>query len=1164
MKHISIQVISLLLLTAAISAQAPQEARLEIRANTGKVPLNDASSKTGSVSHPSWLKPGEKEASLTATYKLVPNKWTAIDITFTPAGNGAAILQLMGPYYKKQGETALTPVYIRWDGITAEGSVINNGDFEDEDSAKPDTPKGWWKGGADAYIETAPGMVKNGKRSIAAWHNASFQTTLPLTENTVTVRAWVFFESKEEKPSVGTGDTFILTRKNLFPVDTSFETGAGCFPGADHDTRTGVHGRSSVMLTPPLMRSSKFFDVLYPDEKYTMTFSAKSETPTKARVVLWNLEYGWISSADLDLSADWKQCSVKVPPQKTRSGMYIEFRDFSSKIWLDALQLDKGDAKPYKPEPLSMSVDPVGPGNVVRTGNDALAMTVRMYNDSINTANVIVRFRTEAFDGSIAAQGETAVSLSKGGLTEPVIKALPVKNPGYYVTTITAFDGAKELKRFTVPFCVIASPPPLEQDSFFGIHPGAMPKQWLSNIGMVWQRNFPSWKWQYRSSDAPIDLSFIDKDTASGLLPYYTFKIAEMPDWIKKKGLDYKQEYVSYMKKVVEGYKDKVNIWELENEPDLEFKKMLGKDAVTAAREYAEVLAAAAKAIREIDPSAKISGASVSGGDPDDHFIFMKEVFRLAGNSMDIVSPHIYSSPRTIGPEAMGAKSPEDNRFREKLIEVKQIIDQYGGKQDVWMGEVGWELDVRTAYNDSYARTYSEYLVRAHLASLSLPFMKKFFWFTAEGCHEKKNYSYGMWRDPYAPLPAVAAYANMTRLFYKAVPREPILDTEIKIFPFVREITKPLAAVWKYKGESGDMYLDVKPSAVLVTDMVGAAYTPEVRNGKLRIPLTTSPLYITSDILSYDAFAAVLRGAEIRVKPAVVFRNRFANSYEFTLKNNTAAELSLAASVSGVSVENPSRNIAVPANGNSVLSFTGAFTAAGTNRITLTLEQPPDVTKKTYTLSYLSCLRKAVAISSAADRSEFDGLPAIIITTKENILPPDPTVGWKGPDDLSIEANTAWDDAALYLCLSVTDDVHDQKNAPANMWKADSVQLGIDAENDASDSGGYDGNDFEFGFALTESGPRTWCWTAPVKELLGSPAGVVCNVNRDGNKTVYKIALPWKVLSPLEGKPNRTFGMNFTVNDSDGAGRKYWMGLTPGIAEGKTPALFRKFVLIEK
>ena len=39
------------------------------------------------------------------------------------------------------------------------------------------------------------------------------------------------------------------------------------------------------------------------------------------------------------------------------------------------------------------------------------------------------------------------------------------------------------------------------------------------------------------------------------------------------------------------------------------------------------------------------------------------------------------------------------------------------------------------------------------------------------------------------------------------------------------------------------------------------------------------------------------------------------------------------------------------------------------------------------------------------------------------------------------------------------------------------------------------------------------------------------------------------------------FGLNFTANDNDGHGVRFWMGPTPGIVETKNPYAYRKFAL---
>ena len=65
-----------------------------------------------------------------------------------------------------------------------------------------------------------------------------------------------------------------------------------------------------------------------------------------------------------------------------------------------------------------------------------------------------------------------------------------------------------------------------------------------------------------------------------------------------------------------------------------------------------------------------------------------------------------------------------------------------------------------------------------------------------------------------------------------------------------------------------------------------------------------------------------------------------------------------------------------------------------------------------------------------------------------------------------------------------------------------------------------------------------------------------------GDTTHYRIAIPWKTLEikPIKGT---VFALNFTANDNDGGGARFYMGLTPGIVEGKNPYAFRKFILTD-
>ena len=182
------------------------------------------------------------------------------------------------------------------------------------------------------------------------------------------------------------------------------------------------------------------------------------------------------------------------------------------------------------------------------------------------------------------------------------------------------------------------------------------------------------------------------------------------------------------------------------------------------------------------------------------------------------------------------------------------------------------------------------------------------------------------------------------------------------------------------------------------------------------------------------------------------------------------------------------------------------------------------------------------------------------LASRDYILPNDPDIGYNGPDDLSVRAEVGWNADALIFDADVTDDVHEA--AERLLWERDSLQLAIDTRCDGDDFG-FDDNDFEFAFAHRDGKTLAECGHCPpgssAEQLLGA---VRAESSRTGNVTHYHVEIPWSALKvdPVKG---RVISLNFIVNDSDadGRGRGYWMGLTPGIGEGKTPGAYRKFVL---
>jgi hypothetical protein len=158
---------------------------------------------------------------------------------------------------------------------------------------------------------------------------------------------------------------------------------------------------------------------------------------------------------------------------------------------------------------------------------------------------------------------------------------------------------------------------------------------------------------------------------------------------------------------------------------------------------------------------------------------------------------------------------------------------------------------------------------------------------------------------------------------------------------------------------------------------------------------------------------------------------------------------------------------------------------------------------------------------------------------------------YKGPADLSGSIWLAYDQKNFYLVARITDDVHFQPFAGAEVWTGDSIQFAL------SPAAPWETKDFyEFALALTPQGPQVYQFSsARAQEWPGLVKDAVCRITRSGTQTLYAVAIPrqgrpW----PAEGAP--CLAVSLLVNDNDGSGRKGWIEWAGGMAQGKFPAQF--------
>ena len=127
--------------------------------------------------------------------------------------------------------------------------------------------------------------------------------------------------------------------------------------------------------------------------------------------------------------------------------------------------------------------------------------------------------------------------------------------------------------------------------------------------------------------------------------------------------------FLKYVKAVVVHYKEKIDHWEIWNEPN--HRNYWGSKP--DGKEYGRLLVQTAQLIRSTDPDCKIIGGSMAGIDPD----FTNDFLSVGSDKLiDIISYHNY------GPV------PEERVY--KAIELWEVINKYNPKIELWQGECGY------------------------------------------------------------------------------------------------------------------------------------------------------------------------------------------------------------------------------------------------------------------------------------------------------------------------------------------------------------------------------------------------------------------------------------------------------------------------------------------
>jgi len=704
-------------------------------------------------------------------------------------------------------------------------------------------------------------------------------------------------------------------------------------------------------------------------------------------------------------------------------------------------------------------------------------------------------------------------------------------------------------------------------DCYFGLQ--AIPDlDGAERLGAKALRNAPGWLWAAPSPDTILFESYLDgcvyparehqMDILLTLQPFAPAwaawhdearpRLASLPDPARL------ELWRDFCRQVAARYRGQLAAIEVANEPDLTCYMQVGLSLDEAVDYYVQLLRAAREGIRAADPDVPVAGLDVSGGDFDLGLPFTRAVLDQGAELLDLYTGHPYASPRYFGP-GNDPVWPQANRMAEKCTAALDLLAEHGRRRRMWIGELGWGLGNTIDPLDPDSLDFAACVAQSLIVGKSVPGVEKNLHFTMAGCNEA-GYEYGLLRgDPPYPLPAALAYATAAYVLDAARPlRLTQVTGRLSRASFACPERDELLVAWWSDGEPVRLH---PPADAPRGRWVGSLFQALRARGP-GLPVGRLPVYWVLPLSEVGEEAEVLDRVTIEAGVPVTVQRAYLTALDrlaLLLTNQTTAAQQVE-----VEVGAQRSTLALPPGGEAQhLEVPLAASVAAGEPVDFEVTVSADGHRETVTVqTRLEPLPGPPPGSVAdGDLGEWKPVRSFELRDRQSMLPPDPNIGWLGPEDLSVQAYVAADDRGLYFAAAVTDDIHSADQAGVDdFWNSDSIQIALDPDNDSA--GRFDDDDREVGLVLGAQGPMAYVTYPLPRHALQVPLAI----RRAAGQTLYEALLPWDQLGVSPPIPGRLLALDFIANENDGQGRAGWMGLTPGIGEAKRPEVYRRFVRV--
>lgn len=478
--------------------------------------------------------------------------------------------------------------------------------------------------------------------------------------------------------------------------------------------------------------------------------------------------------------------------------------------------------------------------------------------------------RASDYDTGEELHGQT-VRLDGANRPASATVELPLQRFGIFRLVATAEDGAEA----TLRVCRIPEPIAIDPDrSTIGINLFQQQIWWyahqapmMARAGVRWIRPWLAWEnawstqepepgaWDTRALDAALR-------RMDSLGQRYQAMLWSVPTWLTggtvngAPPLSAMDEWAAYVGRLVSRYRDRIDTWEVWNEPDL----MWPEESRHGGEHYAAMLRASYLAAKVADPDCTVLGLSHAGYEQ-----WLRSFAGLdAGRWFDIATLHTYAPP---------------SGFALAIERRLQLLDDVGmGDKPIWVNEFGSvAYDESEGYSERFQcseRQQAERLTALYAQALAVGPGAKAFWFCTydprDPAHEDQwtgDAGIGVLYLGFVPKLSYAALAGVAR---QLDGRQPF--GAVRLTPSRTQISFEggMSVVWDERREPGKPVpatdLGCLPGESLI---VRDLYTNEMARGAARevlVDLARGPVYVEGSA-QMGAIARCEQGLRLPIAP---------------------------------------------------------------------------------------------------------------------------------------------------------------------------------------------------------------------------------------------------------------------------------------------------------